>query len=195
MMGNKLLERGTGPRWIGIVLPSQTCQERRELAAGPIASGVAVVRPDFGEDLLFEFQIGIQVNLGSLHRLMSHPQSNVEGVGCSSSMAAVRLSTCGVICFVFNDGHFFDAIIVYFFTRRCMASELRCPPLAFGNSAVALHLVGSLLQPLKIRAVRLQNGVTRCLRPFPVTSTCAPAVTVICSRVNPLISETRSPVA
>ncbi len=39
-----------------------------------------------------------------------------------------------------------------------MASELRCSPLAFGNSALALHLVGSLLQPLKIRAVRLQNG-------------------------------------
>ena len=74
-----------------------------------------------------------------------------------------------------------------------MASELRCPPLAFGNSAVASHLLGSLLQPRKIRAVRLQNGVTRCLRPFPVTSTCAPAVTVICSRVNPLISETRKP--
>ena len=83
MLGNGLLERGTGPRWIGIVLPSQTCQERRELTAGPIASGLAIVRPDFGEDLLFEFQIGIQVNLGSLHRLMSHPQSNVEGVGSS----------------------------------------------------------------------------------------------------------------
>ena len=55
-------------------------------------------------------------------------------------------------------GDVFDAVIVYFFTRRCMASELRCSPLAFGNSAVALHLVGSLLQPLKIRAVRLQNG-------------------------------------
>lgn len=68
MVGNELLERGTGPRWIGIVLPSQTCQERRELTAGPIASGLAVVRPDFGEDLLFEFQIGIQVNLGSLQQ-------------------------------------------------------------------------------------------------------------------------------
>ena len=81
MLESGLLERGTGPRWIGIVLPSQTCQERRELTAGPIASGLAVVRSDFGEDLLFEFQIGIQVNLGSLHRLMSHPQSNVERVG------------------------------------------------------------------------------------------------------------------
>ena len=83
MLGNKLLERGAGPRWIGIVLPSQTCQERRELTARPIAAGLAVVRPDFGKDLFFEFQIGIQINLGSLHRLMSHPQSNVEGVGSS----------------------------------------------------------------------------------------------------------------
>src|SRR6185312_16795060 len=97
----------------------------------------------------------------------------------SSSMAAVRLSTCGVTCFFFSDGHLLEAIAVYFFTRRCMASELRWSPLALGNSAVALHLMGSWVQALRTRAVRLQNGVTRCLRPFPVTSTCAPAVTVI----------------
>jgi len=126
-----------------------------------------------------------------IHRAML----NGSTPACSNSMAAVCLSTCGVTRFFRSEGHPLAAWAVYFFRRRCTASGLRWPPRILGNSASLLGMRGSFIQAFRIAAVCLLKGVTRCFRPLPTTSMCAPVPRVTSSRVRPVISDTRSPVS
>src|ERR1017187_8537401 len=55
---------------------SQTLEVAKQAVAGPIASRPAVDRTSSLEDLPFDCQIGIQIDLGGLNGLVAQPDGN-----------------------------------------------------------------------------------------------------------------------
>ena len=53
---------------------SEVLQERQELVAGPIAAWSALERIGFGQRLLFEREICMEISLGCFHRFMAQPE-------------------------------------------------------------------------------------------------------------------------
>jgi hypothetical protein len=95
---------------------AQTLEEREQPIIGP-ATGL---RPVSSCRLcLLHPQVGIQIDLGRLDRLMPSHSAIVERStpSCSRSIAVVWRSTCGLTRLFFNDGHFTVAVVTCLLSR------------------------------------------------------------------------------
>ena len=113
---------------------------------------------------------------------------------CSSSIAALCLSTCGDTRFDFNDGQLSPATCTCFANSDWMLSALSRPPCTLGNKAVPPFRTGSLSHTWSARRARVVSGVVRSFRPLPTQCTCAPAPRWTASLSRLISSERRKPV-
>src|SRR5215831_1116992 len=77
--------RRSAPVWVTMMghspgIASQPLEEGQQILIRPITPGLAVVRRGFGEDLLFESQVCIEIDLGGFDRLMSEPECNDRAI-------------------------------------------------------------------------------------------------------------------
>jgi hypothetical protein len=64
----------------GVLLRSKALEEFEQSIAGSIASGTRIKGSCTGERSLFQSEVGIQVDLGGLGRLVAEPESNYGSV-------------------------------------------------------------------------------------------------------------------
>src|SRR6266487_1802219 len=111
-----------------------------------------------------ECEMGMQVGLRRFDRFMAEPPSHSaitaqSTPACSSSIAALCLSTCGDTRLDANDGHLSRA------TRTCLASSdwtlsaLSRSPWTFGNNAFAPRRAGSLSHDWRATRACVASGV------------------------------------
>ena len=118
----------------------------------------------------------MQVDLGGLD--CSWPSQSaiteVSTPACSSRIAEVCRSTCGVIFFPASDGQAAAAVAACLVRRCSITSRLRRRPVRVGNSGSPGCPARSASQTRIAATVCVVSGVIRCLRPLPRQLTCAP---------------------
>jgi hypothetical protein len=92
------------------------------------------------------------------------------------------------------DGQVWPACATCLASRSDTLSGLSRSPLALGNRAWALCLVGSCNHAFRTAAVILVSGVQRSLRPLPIQRTWAPVPKDTSGRCRPVNSDKRKPV-
>ena len=117
--------------------------------------------------------MGMQVGLRRLdNSCPSHSAiTALSTPACSSSIAALCLSTCGDTRLDFNDGQLSPAARTCFASNDWTLSALSRPPCTLGNNAVAPFRAGSLSHAW--RALRTMCGQRRArsFRPLPTHRT------------------------
>src|ERR1051326_3532044 len=85
---------------------------------------------------------------------------------CSSSIAALCLSTCGDTRLDANDGHLSRAMLACLARSDWTLSALSRPPWTLGNNALAPRRAGSLSHAWRVHRASELSGVHRSFRPF-----------------------------
>ena len=124
------------------------------------------------------------------HRAMTA----VSTPACSSRMAAVWRSVCGVTVFLPREGQACAAVATCVARRCAMASRLSGRPVRVGKTGASGTPTRSVSHVRRAAAIGLVSGVIRCLRPFPRQLTCGPRARCRSTLLRPVSSETRRPV-
>ncbi len=161
-----------------------------------VAAGWCVGGCGSGERGFLERHVGVEVDLGGLDVLVAEPERDhgVSMPACSSRIAAVCRSTCGLTVLVAIDGHASAAVVVCSASRRWSASRLSARPVRVGNAGSSGCPARSVSQARRTATVCLVSGVMRCLRPFPRQLTCGPVPRWMSLRFSVVSSDALSPV-
>ena len=163
---------------------------------GAVTTYFSVYRHRFGEDFLFQRQVGIKIDLSGFYRLVPQPKGDHGSINASLQQLhrALWRSECGVIRFLTSDEHFTRAATTCLFTKSWTASALSLPPERLGKRNLLESGQGSFIQASSTRRVVLDMGVQRCFRPLPTHWMCAPGPSITSSRQSPVSSDKRKPV-
>ena len=185
---------GAGRQNVGII--SEGFQERDELVGRPVSAGGGRGRCGPVERLLFEFEIGFEINPCGGDVFVSKPQSDDGGVDAGMEQSHGGGVAKHVRCDVFarqgrarrGGGGAWTA------TRWARASRLSGPPRLVTNSGLSGPPPVSFVHMRRTPLVPAVNGVMRCFRPLPRQLTWAAAPRWMSLRVNEINSDARRPV-
>jgi hypothetical protein len=133
----------------------------------------------FGHRLFLEREVGIEIHLCCLDRLMPEPKCNDGAIDAAwrSSMAAVCRSTGASLFSSSVEGSVVQrcrAAPRCLASRSCAASALSLPPRTLGKTMLSSPRDVSRSHALTVWTACFVNGVQRSFRPLPIQRTWAP---------------------